>query len=353
MQRFRLENEIYGIDLHMHTKNGHPKYVAVEDLLKDAYKNKIKVLSFTDHNTLASYFELRERYESAEEIERKYGVKIIVGVEVNSKVGDEFNDMLVYGIEDIDRFQEWLKENTGKDISRVAQVKQLEHYKKAAKSMGMKFDEDIIITDEDPWAGRTMAKALAKYETNFEILPKEEITDLTLFFMRHCQNRQSPFYFDLTNYRPNVRDLVEIAEQSGGKVFTAHPAAYVLPKEDENQLEYEKRLEEYIDMTINLGSKGVEAYNCFNEQNRSNTEIAIKTAIRRGVYISGGTDIHTPEDEDPTGTREYPRYLGVGRLNNSPFEKIPSNIIKGWAKYWDFKREKSKEEEQTAKFEID
>ena len=73
------------MDLHIHTSHGDKKYLTPEEILQRAKQNGISIISFTDHNTLGAYLELREKY-TAEEIEAKFGVKIIVGVEVNSNV---------------------------------------------------------------------------------------------------------------------------------------------------------------------------------------------------------------------------------------------------------------------------
>ncbi len=102
--------------------------------------------------------------------------------------------MLVYNISDIDGFQEWLQTNTGLDKTPQAQKEQLEHYKRKAKEMGLIFDESISITPEEPWAGRTMARALNTNERNYNIIPKEILSDRTLFFMRYCTNPESPLF---------------------------------------------------------------------------------------------------------------------------------------------------------------
>ena len=54
--------------MHIHTVYGNSKYCSLEQLLSMATENGIKVISFTDHNTLKAYFELMKKY-SSEEIE--------------------------------------------------------------------------------------------------------------------------------------------------------------------------------------------------------------------------------------------------------------------------------------------
>lgn len=73
------------MDLHMHTSCGDKRFLTPEEILKRAKQNGISIISYTDYETLSAYFELREKY-TAEEIEAKFGVKIIVGTEINTKV---------------------------------------------------------------------------------------------------------------------------------------------------------------------------------------------------------------------------------------------------------------------------
>ena len=123
------------------------------------------------------------------------------------KFGDNYRDMLVYNISDINGFQEWLETNTGLDKTVQAQIEQLEHYKEKAKEMGLIFDDNISITPEEHWAGRTMAIALNDYESNYNIIPKEILSDRTLFFMKYCTNANSPLFFDMSKYKPTLEHL--------------------------------------------------------------------------------------------------------------------------------------------------
>lgn len=322
--------------MHMHTINGHRTYCSLEELLSMAKENGVKVVSFTDHNTLKSYFELRKKY-SSEEIEKIYGVKIVVGAEVNCKIGNQFNDMLVYNISNLSKFQAWLDGNTDLDKTAHAQQEQLEHYKQAARTLGLKFDEeDAVITTKEPWAGRVISKALNKYRNeNSAIIPEEELKDGTLFFMRHCSNPDSKFFFDISKYRPKVEDLIHVAHECGGLVFIAHPGAY-------NGASAEQ-LQEYLEFGKSLGIDGVEIDNSFNQAIAMYREIPAEFCVKNNLKMSAGTDIHTRDDSGYTRNVPgvNPRYAGVGiiSLADDSTRKLSKKIIEPWAKYWSFAKE--------------
>lgn len=281
------------IDMHIHTNCGNARYCSLEQLLAMAQKNGIKVISFTDHNTLKAYFELMKKY-SSEEIERIYGVRIVVGVEVNCKIGNQFNDMLVYNIDNLTEFQSWLDANTNLDKSIEVQQEQLEFYKQVCKNLGLKFDEeDIVLTDKSPWASTVIANALNKYHAkNSQIIPDDDLVDGTLFFIHQCCNQNSPFFFDLSKYRPKVEDLINKAHQCGGLVFVAHPGTYNGSNAQE--------LQKYLSFAKSLGVDGIEIDNSFNQNINMYREIPVKFCFDNNLRMSAGTDIHTIDDSDFT-----------------------------------------------------
>lgn len=317
------------MDIHIHTSHGDKRFLSPEEILERAKESGISIIAFTDYERLDAYFELREKY-TTEEIKAKYGVEIIVGTEVNAKIGDKYRDVLVYNITDIDGFQEWLKANTGLDKTPEAQSTQLEHYKRKAKEIGLIFDENIAITSTEPWAGRTMASALNAHEVNYNIIPKEILSDRTLFFMRYCTNPESPLFFDMGQYKPTLEKLSEAVTRFGGVISQAHPGAYV---EEDTQKSMDALLEE----GLKRGATMIEGYNCFNQIGNRYGEFASNFAKRNNLYITGGTDFHEIGDigylrGNPNMT---PRYLNIGVINNGELGNfIPANGVRQWAKFW-------------------
>lgn len=244
--------------------------------------------------------------------------------------------MLVYNISDIDGFQEWLQTNTGLDKTPQAQIEQLEHYKKKAKEMGLIFDESISITPEEPWAGRTMARALNANETNYNIIPKEILIDRTLFFMRYCTNPESPLFFDMGKYKPTLEQLSEVVQKFGGIISQAHPGAYV---EEETQ----ESMDELLEEGLKRGATMVEGYNCFNRRGNRYGEFACNFARRHHLHITGGTDFHEIGDVGYTkgNPQMSPRYLDIGTINDGELGAfIPADDVREWARFWKVERRK-------------
>ena len=67
------------IDLHLHTtySDGTDN---VSELLENAEKNNLEIISITDHNELGAYFDL----EKHPEIRKKFSGKIIIGSEIKT-----------------------------------------------------------------------------------------------------------------------------------------------------------------------------------------------------------------------------------------------------------------------------
>lgn len=297
------------VDMHIHTNlsNGSEN---LEYVLMDAQKNELEVISITDFNTLQAYFNMNNI-----DVKKLYKGQIVVGTEVNCKFSHYCSDMLAYNIKNMERLQDWLNRNTGKDNTKEAQMEQLEYYKKVAREINARFDEDISVSEEQPFAGKVMGSNLGLYSENIDKV--KGIENPSNFFVEHCANINSPFYFDLSRYRPKLKDFIEIVHECGGLVFVAHPFAYA-----HSQTELSK----YLEICRDEGVDGIECYQCYNEDIMYATEIPIKFCKENGLYMTGGTDFHKKEGDA--------RYSGVGILGSDTVKNyssyIPKSIVEPW-----------------------
>ena len=297
------------VDMHTHTNlsNGSESSIYV---LQQAQKNGVSVLSITDFNTLQFYLSL-----NMTEVRKYYTGLLVTGVEVNCKFAHYCSDMIGYNIKDLDRMQSWLRANTGKDNTKEAQMEQLEHYKQVARELALAFDEAIQLSDEQPLAGKVMANNLEHYTENIDKV--KGIEKPSNFWVEHCSNIQSPFYFDMSRYRPSLEDFIQIVHECGGLVFVAHPFAYAGT---------EQKLQEYLETCKSYGVDGIECYQCYNENVTYATELPISFCKANGLYMSGGTDFHKRSGD--------PRYSGVGILGSEKIKNyaayIPEEIVVPW-----------------------
>lgn len=297
------------IDMHIHTKCSNGS----EDLpyvLTDAQRNGVSTISIVDFNTLEPYFMMEHM-----DVKQYYTGTIITGTEVNCNFDHFCSDMLAYDIKDKVKLQNWLNQNTGRDNTKEAQMEQLEHYKQVAKELMLHFDETLEVNEKQPYAGKVFANDLAQYPENRSKV--EGIEKPSNFWVEHCLNINSPFYFDMSRYRPSLQDFLKIVHECGGLVFAAHPFAYAHSKE---------ALWEYLNLCKQEGVDGIECYQCYNEDVAYATEMPIEFCKKNGLYMSGGTDFHKRSGD--------PRYSGVGRLGSDTIKNyldyIPEELVLPW-----------------------
>lgn len=73
------------MDLHIHSKYSYDSFASPQRILKTADKRNIRVLSITDHNTMAAYTSARSEIRRAS---RRYGICVVPGMEIRTDRGD-------------------------------------------------------------------------------------------------------------------------------------------------------------------------------------------------------------------------------------------------------------------------
>ena len=114
------------IDLHIHTIHSDGTDT-VEELLLNAEKANLEIISITDHDSVGAYKELEK-----EEIRRLFSGKIIVGTELKTHYKGIPIEVLAYGID-------YNKMRIHKINLYDIQVKVLEEYKKNWKKVRICF----------------------------------------------------------------------------------------------------------------------------------------------------------------------------------------------------------------------
>lgn len=259
------------IDLHLHTNNSDGTD-SVEELLIKAEKEKLKVISITDHDSIDAYKELENK-----NIRNKFTGKIIIGAELKTFYKEVPIEILAYGID-----YKTLKIHKIKMYE--LQKKILEDYKTIGKKLGMKFDENIFVSETDTmrkFASFTFANEILKYEENKKILfsigPE---CDAATFYRVHASNKESIFYYDETQFSISLEETINRIHEAKGLAFLAHP--YLYPYKDKEKIIEEILSEFKID--------GLECeYPLFSEEERKKLK---ELAKKYNKYISGGTDYH-------------------------------------------------------------
>ena len=285
------------IDLHIHT-NHSDGTDSVEELLVNAERQKLEIISITDHDTIDAYKEL----EKNPEIRKKFNGKIITGVELKAIYNKKNIEILGYGI-DYKKIKIYKVDNL--------QEKILEHFEKIADKYKIKYNNEIAIDYKNGnfFGSYVFAKEILKYEENIKRLEELGEKDLTSNnFFRKCEsNPNSIFYFDASKYIRTIDEIIKDIHDAGGLAFLAHAYVY----------EFENPKQEIENIVKNTEIDGLECqYPLFSEEQR---EEIISIAKKYNKYMSGGTDYHA---KNKPNTK-----LGTGIENNLYIEK---DFIQNW-----------------------
>ncbi len=251
------------IDLHTHSLISDGSY-SPKDVVKNAYKNNVKVLALTDHDSIGGINEAREE-------SKKCGIKIINGIEISAlhKDGNMLH-ILGYGMNIYDKTF-------------------FETYEKMRKAREATMENILAILKE-------------KHNLNIDINILRE-KKLDSFISRHDIHKyiidnnishNSKYiwntYLDPIPYKKN--ELISIDEaisaicNSGGLAFLAHYNNKTTGLGRYNK----KEIENHIEYLISLGLSGVERYYpTFMEEDE---EFLDYITSKYNLLLSGGTDYH-------------------------------------------------------------
>lgn len=286
------------IDLHTHTKHSDGSSTT-EELLKEAEKAGLKILSITDHNSIAAYNDLKD-----------YGTrtlfkgKIITGVELNTIYKGEIIEILGYNF-DIKKMQELLNKNFL--TFEQTQLKEFELIKKQYRKIGVLFDEANIIFDPKIESSRiSFVKEIKKYRENDKFfLFEESLKTDTGFTRNEIFNPKSPLYVDMTSLFPSLEKTIDIIHEANGFAFLAHVYAYS-----------PNISKDLINIIRNYDLDGIECF--YTTFTKEQSHYLVDLCLERNMYMCGGSDYH--------GTRKKNHNIGTGNNNLN----IDETIIKSW-----------------------
>lgn len=288
------------IDIHSHTTYSDGSFT-VEEILKEAAKVGLSLLSVTDHNTVNAYDEI-----TSNKLRNIFKGNIIPGVEITTTYKGEIVEVLGYGF-DIKKMKELLQQNvlTFED----KQLKEYELIKNRYKEIGVKFDEQNIKFNPKKESCRlSLVNEIKKYPENYQFfLYQESIDTLAGFSRNEVFNPKSPLYVEQSLLFPSFEKTVEIIHEAGGLAFFAHTYAYS-----------ENIAKEILNIIDKYDLDGLECfYTTFTEEQ---SNYLVNLCKERDLLMSGGSDFH--------GARKINHSLGTGNGNLNIAEDIVSKWIK-------------------------
>jgi len=276
------------IDLHIHSKYSDGTDSLVE-LLKKCEEQKLTHISITDHDEVKIYFELETI-----DLKKYFSGKIIVGAEFRSIYQMQAIEILAYGFNP-NLLKDLNKEIREARVDRIAKQEMiLEHLKKIGKEIGLKFNCNIKIDENNIFASNLFETEIFKYEKNLPILKANGITqgDKIGNFYRQATNNPKNIF-----YRPKKADIylspdqvIKAIHNAGGLAFLAHPLIYAFK---DSLKEIEEIIKTYPEFD------GIECfYPTFSKEDNTNL---INLAKKYHKYICGGSDYHGDNKEYKLG----------------------------------------------------
>ena len=266
----RRRDELFMIkmDLHMHSICSDGERSPVE-LVELAVKNRLTVISITDHDTISAY-------EEAELKAKKLGIQLISGIELNTMGPMGELHILGYGIdlgnEALQAYCYWRKkERISWGLTIVEKLYQLGYRVSWEKCFARATGGVIVRTH--------IADELVE-QGYFE---SSEVAFHSLLTM------DQPAYVERTQF--TTKEAIDLIHASGGLAFIAHPGIYKFPWS--------------LDALVEEGIDGIEVF--YAKHDEIQTTDWIEKAKNHQLYMSVGSDFHGETSRNPQmiGTVPY------------------------------------------------
>lgn len=286
------------IDIHSHTTYSDGSS-SVEELLNEAQKIELSLLSITDHNTIQAHLELQNP-----NIRKRFDGEIISGIEITTTYNGETVEVLGYGF-DLESMQHFLNDNVL--TFEEKQLREYELIKNQYKKIGVIFDENNIKFNPKVESCRpAFAIEIKKHPQNYRFfLNQESIKTASGFTRNEVYNPKSPLYVDESSLFPSLEMAIEMIHNSGGLAFLAHTFAYS-----------PNIANELLNIINNYELDGLECF--YTTFTKEQSAYLVKLCEEKGMYMSGGSDFH--------GTRKINHNLGIGNGNLC----IDESLVKSW-----------------------
>lgn len=267
------------IDLHLHTNNS-DGFLSSQDVIKRAADLEVKILSITDHDTVAAYSEAL--YTQA----RKYGVVLVPGVEISTvdSVGRRFH-ILGYGIDVTSKIltHELAKLRNARKVYAEQAIKKLQLYGWAVETAVL---ENTPVVTKAHIADSILCHKANKVllERVFSKLPNRGE------FIESMLNQGTPCYVRRHTIQP--QEAVKLIHEAGGIAIFAHPVAAIY--------EQDLTFQDIERSVLKSGVDGIEALYYYYHKSGDDQEIDkidnfVKISHRHQLLVSIGSDFHGAE----------------------------------------------------------
>lgn len=257
------------VDIHSHTTYSDGSS-SVDELLSEAQKLNLSLLSITDHNTIQAHFELQNS-----NIRDRFKGEIISGIEITTTYKGETIEVLGYGF-DLETMQKFLDANVLSFEQK--QIKEYDLIKNRYNAIGVIFDENNIKFDPKVESCRpAFAIEIKKHPENYKFfLNQESINTASGFTRNEVYNPKSPLYVDESSLFPSLETAIQMIHNSGGLAFLAHTFAYS-----------PNIANELLNIINNYELDGLECF--YTTFTKEQSDYLVSVCNDRKLYMSGGS----------------------------------------------------------------
>lgn len=268
------------IDLHIHTNKSDGEY-SPKEIIDEAKKLGVSVISITDHDTIDAYSEELFNYV------REKGIKLIPGVEISTKIEKVGIHILGYNFD--------LKNKEfALELEKIRNSRHIYLYEVSKKLEGLGYKVNVKELDKIKSVTKAHiasdivenAKNKEKLLAEFGYIPKRGE------FIETIMNENCIAYVKKNTVTP--KEAGKAIRKAGGKVVLAHPMAY----------EYEDNLveEDISNIVDELNPDGIEANYLYVKRNGELVDETQKWnlfAKRHNLFVTLGTDFHKKDGVHP------------------------------------------------------
>ncbi len=276
-------------DLHCHSTHSDGTLSPIE-LVEEAWRKGIKLLSLTDHDCLSGL------PEAANEANR-LGIDFIPGIELSARYKGGNLHILGYGF---DPHNALLNQALAQFQLERAQRNAKMLRKLQAFGLEVTLEEFLEVAGPSASPGRPHAARL--------LVEKGYCPDLQAAFA-HYLSPGKPGFVPKYNFEPAA--AIKLLHQAGGKAVLAHPCTLNRTAQS---------LTQYVDRLKASGLDGVEAYNSAHHPEEAAHYLALAQEL--GLWITGGSDYHGANKKNVELGEWQPRQM-------IPFNWISPHIASG------------------------
>jgi predicted metal-dependent phosphoesterase TrpH len=245
-------NDIRRINMHLHTRASDGAFSPAQ-IIKQAKKIGLDLISITDHDTADAYTQLPERVAP---------LRILPGMEISSMHQGHDVHILAYGF-DFDN----------PALNELTQMYLEGRRNRAIKMIQLLAELGINITIDE-----VAAMAGAK-----DLIVRPHIAQV-LLQKGYVQHKNEAFDKYIGNFKPafvpkpeqSVPDVIKIIHQAGGVAVIAHPGKLVNC--------------EYVHQFIEYGIDGLEVWHPDHYQGQ--VDLFMDLCQKNGLYMTAGSDFH-------------------------------------------------------------